>query len=378
MKFLLLANTDWFLYNFRLDSARRLAALGHQVVLASPAGKYAARLEQEGFTWREVALERRGMNPLREAASIWGLLQLYRREKPDLVHHFTIKCVLYGTLAGRLAGVPAIVNSLTGLGYVFTGQNSLRRTLAQGLVGLWYRVALRKTWTIFENPDDQQSFLQRGWADPERSFVILGAGVDTGVFSPQPEPERAQPVVTLPSRLLWDKGVGEFVEAARLLRGRGCRAVFRLVGDADPGNPTCIPEETLATWRAEGIVEIEGWQEQMPAVYADANLICLPSYREGLPKTLAEAAASGRAIVSTDVPGCRHVVRDGENGLLAPAQDAAALAERIETLLTRPALRRQMAANGRKLAEEYFASPKIVAATLRVYAQATENNQLLP
>ena len=369
MKVLLLANTDWFLFNFRLASARKLAELGHSVVMVSPAGPYTKKIEQAGFKWVEWAIDRQGMNPVRELGTIFRLAKIYQREKPDLIHHFTIKCVLYGTLAGQLNGVRAIVNSLTGLGYAFTE----KRAFLQNLVSLWYGLSLKKTWTIFENPDDRDEFIRRGWVQSKKSFAILGAGVDTDEFAFIPEPVGV-PVVTLPARLLWDKGVGEFVQAAKILHDRGCKVTFRLVGEGDPGNPTSIPEETINIWREEGIVEILGWREDMPAIYAESSVVCLPSYREGLPKTLIEAAAAGRAIVTTDVPGCRHVVSDGENGFLVPVKDASRLAEKIEILTNNPSLRQKMGAQNRKKAEEIFANEKIIQATLAVYARAAKIN----
>jgi glycosyltransferase involved in cell wall biosynthesis len=365
MKIILFANTDWFLYNFRLASAQELAKQGHSVVLLSPAGSYAQNFQGLGLRWIELPLKRQGVNLFDEWITFWRLVRVYLAENPDLVHHFTVKCVLYGTLAARLAKIPAIVNSLTGLGYAFTGQRSLLRSL----VSLAYGLILRSTWTIFENPDDQASFLAKSWILAKKSFVIPGAGVNLQQFFPVSEP-KSVPIVTLPARLLWDKGLGEFVEAARRLRQSGYSAIFRVVGEGDPGNPTNIPESVLNDWKAENVVEWQGWRNDMAAVYAEANLICLPSYREGLPKTLVEAAAAGRAIVTTDVPGCRHVVKDGENGFLVPARDAVSLAQKIGLLLINRALREEMGAQARCIAEKEFSNEKIIAATLAVYAQA--------
>lgn len=361
-KLLLFANTDWFLYNFRLASARAARERGYEVVLVSPEGRYAPKLQQLGFRWVHFPLERRGTHPLSELNTILRLTSLYRNEKPDLVHHFTVKCVLYGTLAARLSGVKSIVNSLTGLGYIFTGKRNFLRVP----ISLAYRFLLQGTWTIFENPDDREFFIQRGWTSPAQSTTILGAGVDVDLFKPTPEPEGI-PLVIFPARILWDKGAGEFVKAAKILREKNVQAKFVLVGESDPGNPSGVPLETIQAWTNSGTVEWWGWQEDMPAIYSRASIVCLPSYREGLPKTLIEAAACGRAIVTTDVPGCREVVIHGENGFLVPPQDSAALADALGALISNPSLRDTMGAYSREHTLKHFSMLKITEETLGYY-----------
>jgi glycosyltransferase involved in cell wall biosynthesis len=364
MKIILFANTDWYLYNFRLPLAKALRARGADVTLLSPPGEYAARLQAEGFRWLAFPLNRKGMNPLAELVTILRLRRLYRRERPDLVHHFTVKPVLYGSLAARLAGIPAVVNSITGLGYLFLGGGT-RRRLLRTLARMLYRVSLGGTRVIFQNEDDRRAFLDLRLVRPEQADLVPGSGVDVTRFVPAPEPA-GTPVVLLAARLLWDKGVGEFVEAARRLT---VRARFVLAGDPDADNPAAVPPEQLRAWQEEGVVEWQGWQDDMPAVLAGASVFCLPSYREGLSKTLAEAAACGRAIVTTDVPGCRDVVAHGVNGLLVPPRNADALAEAIAALLADPSLRRKMGAAGRRIAEEHFSIEHVVGATLAVYRQ---------
>jgi glycosyltransferase involved in cell wall biosynthesis len=368
-RYLLFANTDWFLYNFRLASAAALKLKGNEVILVSPPGPYADRLQEQGFRWVEFELDRKGTNLLTEIWTVLRLAKLYRQEKPDVVHHFTVKCVLYGTIAALLTGVSSIVNSLTGLGYIFTQ----KRIILRRLISFLYRLLLRRTWTIFENPDDEKFFLAKGWINASHSAVIRGAGVDVDEFQPTPEPE-GTPLVILPARMLWDKGVGEFVKAARTLKEQNISARFVLVGDIDSGNPTGISLEELTEWRKKGFVEWWGWQENMLKVYAHANVICLPSYREGLPKTLLEAAACGRAIVTTDVPGCREVVMAGVNGLLVPPADSTALANAIQTLIEDPSLRGKMGQSGRKLVVEKFSSQLIAEQTLAFYSRVTKTH----
>jgi glycosyltransferase involved in cell wall biosynthesis len=369
VKVLFFANTDWYLYNFRRDLALALRAQGNDVILLSPAGDYAARLQALGFRWIDFPLSRLGMNPLTELISIARLVRLYRQEKPDLVQHFTIKSVLYGTLAARLAGIRAVVNSITGLGYVFLPGGFLKRVL-RFFVRFWYRAVLRGSQVIFENDEDRQAFLRFGFIRPTDGHLIPGVGVDTQRFAATPFPE-GLPVVLLAARLLWDKGIGEFVEAARRLRRAGVQARFALAGRTDPGNPASIPEAQIKTWADEGLVEWWGWIDDMPATLAKASIVCLPSYyREGLPTVLMEASACGRPVVTTDWPGCRDAVRDGISGLLVRERDADSLSEALQKLVTSPGLCSEMGAAGRHLVEEMFSSEKILAQISMVYQKA--------
>jgi glycosyltransferase involved in cell wall biosynthesis len=369
MKALLFANTDWYLYNFRLPMAKAMRNIGMQVVFISPPGSYVEKIQAEGFRWLAIPLSQRSVNPFREITTLVSLIRAYRLERPDLVHHFTIKCMLYGSLAGRLCRIPSIVNSVTGLGYAFSG-TSLSRRVLQALVKALYRLCLRGTRFIFQNESDRQVFLDGRMAQADTGHMVRGSGVDTALFTPGPEPQ-GTPVVMLAARLLWEKGVGEFVAAARLLKEQGMSARFVLVGAPYPENPSSIPQQQLDAWQAEGIVELWGWRENMPEVYRQASVFCLPSsYREGLSKTLIEAAACGRPLITTDIPGCRDVVRNGINGLLIKAQDAPGLAQAIASLLADKALRQRMGQAGRKMIEENFSIDKIIAETLEVYRTA--------
>jgi glycosyltransferase involved in cell wall biosynthesis len=365
MKIILFANTDWYLYNFRLAQAVALRARGDEVVLVSPDGPYGRRLQQLGFRWLPFPLARRSLNPFTAIQTVIRLLGLYLQEKPDLVHHFTVKCVLFGSLACHLLGIQPVINSVTGLGYVFMQGGTARRWL-RGFIKLSYRLLLHNTWVIFQNPDDQAAFLASHLVDPGRVTLIRGSGVDTWRFSPQPEPPGI-PLVILPARMLWDKGVGEFVKAAHSLHTQGLHARFALVGDSDNANPASVRPSQMRAWEKAGVIEWWGWKEDMQAVYAQAAIVCLPSYREGLPKTLIEAAACGRPIVTSNVPGCREVVRQGENGLLVPARDAGALARALKDLLQNPDLRSEMGSRGRTIAEKEFSIDLVISQTLAFY-----------
>ncbi|MGD0611135.1 MAG: glycosyltransferase family 4 protein [Anaerolineales bacterium] len=364
MKILFFANTDWYLFNFRLALAQALRTEGYQVILVSPEGPYAARLRELGFRWLPFPLSRRGMNPFAELSTIVRLGWLYGHEKPDLVHHFTVKCVLYGSLTARLLRIKT-VNSVTGLGFVFLEGEGIRRWLTK-LVKVFYRFVLKGTFVIFQNPDDRAYFLQTGLVDSKQIALIRGSGVDLARFSPAPEP-KGMPLVILPARLLWDKGVEDFVEAARLLRAEGAQVRFALVGDSDPENPSSIPASQLNDWSQEGVIEWWGWRGDMEQIYAQANIVCLPSYREGVPKTLLEASACGRPIVASDVPGCREVVRDGENGYLVPPHDPPAVAEALKILINDPSRRIQMGKRGREIAVNEFSAALVISETLAVY-----------
>ncbi len=368
MKILLFANTDWYLYNFRLPLAQALREKGHAVVLLSPPGEYGPRLAGAGFRWISFPLSRRGMNPFSELITLWRLTRLYSCERPDLAHHFTVKCVLYGSLAAKMAGVKGIVNAITGLGYVFIGDEWPVRLL-RWLVKGFYRRALHGTQVIFQNPDDVGLFSRNGLVNGEQVTMIPSSGVDIKKFCPSPEPAE-EPLVILPARMLWAKGVREFVLASRQLREDGIHARFALIGDTDPANPDAVPVNQLEKWRKEGIIEWWGWQEDMPAVYRQAHIVCLPSYREGTPKTLIEAAACGRPIVTTDAPGCRLAVHHKKNGLLVPVRDSHALAEALKILISDSALRKQMGKKGRELAVAEFSLESVVGQTLAVYEKA--------
>ena len=376
MRVVLFANTDWYLYNFRRSLALALRDAGHDLLLLSPPGPYGERLRALGLRWEPVPMRRRSLDPLREAVLVWRLWRLFRREAPQLVHGFTLKCAVYGSLAARLARVPARVNAVAGMGYVFTS-GDLRARLLRPLVKGLLRLALggRNARLILQNPDDVALFECARLVDPARVHLIPGSGVDCDRFHPalhdrEPEVPLGRSLrVLLPSRLLWDKGLGEFVEAARTLRAAGRPIAFLLAGMPDPGNPAAVPESTVRAWVDEGVVEWLGHVEDMAALFRSVDVVALPSYREGLPKGLIEAGASGCALVTTDVPGCREVVRDGVDGLLVPARDASALAEAVARLHDDAGLRARLGHAARARAIEVFDERIVIASTMAVYGE---------
>lgn len=321
-----------------------------------------APLRALGFAVHTVPLQRGGRGPVAEARLLARLVALYRSLRPDLVLHATLKPVLVGGVAARLAGVPAALSTLTGLGHTFLSEAPRERAL-RAVIGGPLRFALGhpRGLVVVQNADDARALVEGGLAARDRVRLVPGSGVDAAAFSPVPEPE-GPPVVVLPARLLWDKGVGEFVEAARQLRAAGSRARFALVGDVDPENPASISPAVLDAWAAEGAVERWGWRRDMRDVLASATVVCLPSYREGVPKALLEAMAMGRPFVTTDVPGCREVAHGGSTGLVVPKGHAARLAEALGRLLDDPALRARLGAEGRRQVEARYEKSRVVAA----------------
>jgi glycosyltransferase involved in cell wall biosynthesis len=369
LKCLLFANTDWYLYNFRRSLAAALRAEGHEVLLVSPPGPYGIKLRELGFTWIPAPMERASLNPLRELALIGWLFMLMREERPDVVHGFTIKCAVYGALVGRLAKVGRI-NAVAGMGYVFTS-DSLKARLLRTPVRVLMRIALggERARLILQNPDDVQLFHKARIVPSERIRLLRGSGVDCSRFLPGSATASADaPLrVVLAARMLWDKGVGEFIEAARILKSQGRRLSFILAGAPDPGNPASIADEQLRAWREEGLVEWLGHVADMPGLMAGADIVVLPSYREGLPKSLIEAAACARPLITTDAPGCREVVTHGLNGLLVPVRDAVSLAEAIARLQDDPVFARRLGEAAREKALAEFDERVVIEQTLAVY-----------
>lgn len=342
---------------------------GAEVLVMTRVDQLDGALKQEGFTVIPWHIKRGSLNPFREIYSLIQVFAAYRRTRPDLVHHIAAKPIVYGGVAARYCGHLASVNTVTGLGHVFSSQTWKMGILRRLLLKL-FRLAMGSETgrTIFQNYEDRDLLVQAGTVLGDRTFLIRGSGVNVNAFVPLPEPEGI-PLVVLASRLLWEKGVGEFVEAAKTLRNQRVLARFVLVGESDPANPASIPEAQLIDWEKSGTVEWWRFRNDMPVVFAQSNLVCFPSYLEGLPKVLIEAAACGRAIVTTDVPGCRDVVRDGYNGLLVPARDAEALARALDILLKDPVLRENMGARGREIAVQDFSEDLVIEKTLAVYRE---------
>jgi len=377
MKVVLFANTDWYLYNFRRSLAQMLRSRGHEVILVAPPGPYIRKLEEPGFRCYEAPMGRRSLNPLRELRLVAWLWRLLRRERIEVVHGFTIKCVVYASIAGRFAAarssLPVRVNSVTGMGYVFSSDDLAARLLRPVVKSLLrFSLSGSGSHLILQNRDDRKFFTDIIGLAAAQTSLIAGSGVDLHRFVPAEhaaqgaEPSRAVRVL-LAARLLWDKGIAEYIEAARNLRAAGKGYQLLLAGMPDSGNPAAVPEEEVRGWVREGLVDWLGHVEDMPALFGTIDIVVLPSYREGFPKTLIEAAACGLPLITTDVPGCREVITDGVEGQLIPARSGAALAAAIDRLAADPVLRRTQGEAARLRAVLEFDDRSVNARTVDVY-----------
>jgi glycosyltransferase involved in cell wall biosynthesis len=363
-KILFFVTEDWFVCSHWLPVIEGAKHAGFDVVVVTRTNRHAEKIRQLGVKVIPFGISRRGYNPFLEFSAVLRLARIYCKEQPDIVHHVAMKPILYGSLVSHLMRVPHTINWVSGMGWLFVSNNR-RAKILQIAVRKMLGLLLRGTSVIVENKDDQAIISGLGIAD-QHIHLVRGAGVDTLVYVPSPEPDGVQ-LVVLPARMLWDKGVEEFVDAARQLRQRGVKARFILVGEPDAENPASVPVDRLMAWQKEGVVEWWGRLEDMPRVYAQSHIVCLPSYREGLPKSLLEAASCARPVVTTDVPGCREVVRDGDNGLLVEARNATALADALARLLADPELRQRMGQRGRERVLNEFAQEKIVDQVLALY-----------
>jgi len=368
-KIIFLVTEDWYFLSHRLPIARVARDAGFEVVVATRVANHGDNIRLEGF--RLVPLKyfkREHTNPWQVLREIIEVSSLYRKENPTIVHHVAIKPVVVGSIATRLTGVNAVVNAVAGLGFVFASCK-LRARLIRPVLKVLLRFCLKHSIVIVQNPDDEKEMVKQGLIHKEQSRLILGSGVDVDSFQILPDLEGIF-TVALVSRMLWDKGVGEFISAIRLLRNRGVQVRAILAGKPDLANLNSISSAQLQHWHDEGIAEWLGYVEDIRTVWAQAHVAVLPSYyREGVPKCLLEAAACGRPIVTTDMPGCREIVHHGENGLLVPVRDASGLADAMHKLLLDAELRRRMGRAGRSMVEQHFSEQCVADQTLRLYGE---------
>lgn len=367
-KLLFVVDTDWFFISHRLALAVAAKEDGYTVaVVAYDTGK-ADMIREMGIKFIHADVVRKGLNPLKELINARALYKIYKAEQPDIVHHITLKMIIIGSLAARLAGVKSIVNAVTGLGHFFINQKK------ELMVNLLFSPIFKMISTtpglkyIFQNRDDQDVFVCRGWADASSSILISGSGVDLEEYKFIPEPDTFKILVSCGTRLLGDKGIYEFAEASRLLTDRypghvECVLAGRIITE----NPTSISLCEINEWVEEGILSYRGFQTDMYDFLGECHINVLPSYREGLPRSLIEACAVGRPIVTTDVPGCRDVVSNGINGFLVPARDGKKLADAIALLIDDKELRKRMGRESRRKAEQEFDLKIVIKDTLKVY-----------
>lgn len=371
-KVIMVVTEDWYFLSHRLAFARNLRELGWDVLVATRINSAAdaARIQDAGLRLASVPVERGRLLSAGDMRYFWRLIRLYRTERPDVVHHVAMKPVLYGSAAAALARRPGVVNAIAGMGYLFTGGG-----LAVGLVRkvvMWlFRLLFsrERVRVVLQNAEDVALFREKVGLGAKHVRLIRGAGVRVEEFVPATHGLRREPVVLLVARMLRDKGVREFVAAARALRIRGVPGRFVLVGGRDPQNPNSLSNEELAAIVAAGDVEWLGQRCDIAELYSGADIAVLPSYREGLPKSLLEAAAAGLPIVAADTSGCREVVESGRNGLLVPIGDSAALADALECLLRDAELRARWGAESRRKAETEFHERVVFRQFLEVYSE---------
>jgi len=364
----LVCNTSFAIYTYRQGLIRTLVANGVAVIVIAPRDRTTALLEQMGCRFVELFVASKGTNPRDDLRTLAALYRHYRAIKPDIVFHYTIKPNIYGTVAAWLARIPSIAVT-TGLGYVFI-QKSRAAIVAKALYRFAFRFP-REIW--FLNQDDQTAFIEsRLLAHPERARLLHGEGVDLRYFAYAPPRPKQNFTFVLIGRLLWDKGVGEYVEAARILHERHPTARFQLLGPAGVDNPSAVTLETLRAWEREGLIEYLGEAHDVREHIANADCVVLPSYREGVPRTLMEASAMGRPIVATDVPGCREVVADGITGFLCEAKSATSLTDKLQAMMAlTPDERRAMGERGRKKVAAEFDEQSVIAQYLTTLREHT-------
>lgn len=375
-KLLFVANTDWFFLSHRLPIAIKALQSGYEVHIASGITDKLDELRHHGLVVHPLSMNRSSASIVNAGISLLQLWRVFISVRPDIVHLVTIKPVLLGGVVARLAGVPAVVAAVSGLGFIFMARG-VKAAVRRVLVSALYRLALGhlNIKVIFQNPDDASSVAKMANLPDTKIVIIRGSGVNLNEYVHLPLPEGV-PVVVLAARLLADKGVREFAQAARMLKKRGCVARYVLVGTVDLENPSSLKQEELDAWADEGIVELWGYCRNMAQVLSASHIVTLPSYREGLPKVLLEAAACGRVVVTTDVPGCREAIEPGVTGVLVPVRDVAALANAIEALVNDFSRCQSMGDAGRLLAETAFDVRQVVEKHLDIYEQLINNQQI--
>ncbi len=370
-KLFLVVNVDWFFLSHRLPIAVEAIKKGFNVtVFAIEEANKGEEIKNYGLEFIPLPASRSGTNIFQEFKVLFFLYYHYLRGKPDIVHHVAVKPVTYGSIAAKFARVPLVVNALSGLGFLFI--NAKENKFLNRVVTAIFKFGFKnpRIRFILQNEDDLQMIKELNVLEDDQVFLIRGSGVNLNDFYYCTPSKDEKLKIILPARMLWDKGVGEFVSSARILYPKyKDRVEFILVGIVDMENKAGIDESQLLKWNDEGIVKWVGFQKNMVEILKNAHIIVLPSYREGLPKSLIEACAVGRPIITTDAPGCREVVENGVNGFLVPVQNSNDLAEKIEQLILDEVLRERMGLAGRKKAEREFSIENVIEKTFAIYGE---------
>ncbi|MBI9050415.1 MAG: glycosyltransferase family 4 protein [Anaerolineaceae bacterium] len=374
-KVILVANTDWYLYNFRFSLIKTLQEKGFTPVLVSPMGRFVEIFREQGWEHHEWQVGRQSVLPWQEIPSVKQLQNIYQRVQPDLVHHHTNKAVLYGTMAARKFNIP-VINSIPGTGYVFSSPTlkaRLLKPITEGMFNL-YLTPYQKQQMIFENRGEMAYFIKKKFIPGEKAILIPSVGVNLSKYDGTAPKPTDKPVIAFIGRMLWGKGVGVFADAAKILKEKKVNCRMVLIGLPDFDNPDFVPTEILQNWQEQGILEWWGWREDMPATYQVIDILAQPTqYGEGVPTTLIEASASRRAVIATDWPSCREVIKHGQTGLLVRPGDAADLADKISELVDNPQQRNNLAENAYALVSNKFSTEHVNEETLGVYERVMGN-----
>lgn len=379
-KLLYLVATDNYFCSHRLDLAKAAIQAGFEVAVATRCHHHQKDIEDAGIEVFPLRyFTRSGINPWRQFLSLKELYKIYQTYRPDIVHHVAMKPVVLGSIVAWICKVPKVINALGGLGYLFTdseippfppfSKGGVHKKILHFLTCHLLKILLNRpnTTVILQNQDDIALLIKAASLRREKVVLIPGSGIDLNAFPVKPMPPEPPVIIACVARMLWDKGIGELVDAAKILQTQKASAKIILYGEPDPENPASIPSAQLQIWHNAGLIHWKGHCKDIAKAYAECHIAVLPSYREGLPKSLLEAASCGRAIVTTDVPGCRDVVKEGSNGLLVPAKDSSALAQALMTLIENQDLRNAMGKQGQLRIQTQFSNDIIHQKIIALY-----------
>ena len=363
---------DWFFCSHFLERALAAKKAGYSIFVLSRLSLNKDILENYGMKFISVPFRRKSINPIYEIYILIRIILIYKRVRPDIVHHVAAKPIIYGSIAARICRIKSVINAPVGMGYVFTS-NTIKSKILRPLLKILFKFFInshnginKRNKVIFENKDDLNYFIKLRAIDPKNACIIQGAGVRIKQ-NYKPRKIKEIPTIALVARMLKDKGINEFVEASRIINREKIFGNFLLVGDIDSGNPSSLKRQTLAKWNNEKVVKWVGWVDNVEEILKKTDILCLPSYREGLPKALIEGAAYGLPIVTTNTVGCKDVVEDGVNGFLVPIKNVEKLSRRIFELIQNKELRNKMGLESFKIASSKFSSKIIISQTLNVY-----------
>jgi len=366
-KLLFFVTEDWYFFSHRIDLAREAKNAGYHVSVLTRVNQLGNKIRAEGFELIPLEINRGGVNPFQELKTLLKIREIYNKIKPDIVHHVALKPVIYGGLITLFNSKIKVVNLVAGFGSIFSSNKFKARLLRPLVVLLFKKIFIRKgSFVVVQNYEDRDFLVNELRIAPSFVSVIKGSGVDIKKFFPTKEPHGIVSVA-LVSRLLWDKGIREFVEAVNILKERGLEFSALLVGEPDDHNMAAVGCSQLREWQHSGLVNCLGYVDDVPKLWKNTHIAVLPSYREGLPKSLIEAAACARPIVTTDTSGCKEVVKDNKNGLLVPVRNSVALANALAKLIVDAELRGKMGVESRQMVEKEFSNDKIIAKTLGLY-----------